>query len=55
MGGNVWEWDEETILGYRGLRGGSWVHDVNKLLATDRSVNVPDLEHLHIGFRVASP
>ena len=25
MGGNVWEWNEQEILGSRGFRGGAWV------------------------------
>ncbi|MEO1837441.1 MAG: formylglycine-generating enzyme family protein [Akkermansiaceae bacterium] len=55
MGGNVWEWNEQTIRGDRGLRGGSWRFNSNVLQSSNRSFDVPSFELNFIGFRVAGP
>jgi formylglycine-generating enzyme required for sulfatase activity len=55
MGGNVWEWNEQTIGGNRGLRGGSWNYFSFTLQSSLRNLNNPTLENDDIGFRVAGP
>jgi formylglycine-generating enzyme required for sulfatase activity len=55
MGGNVWEWNEQTIGGFRGLRGGSWLFDSGGLQSSTRGNVAPTLEINIIGFRVAGP
>jgi formylglycine-generating enzyme required for sulfatase activity len=55
MGGNVWEWNEQTIGGGRGLRGGSWFFNSNNLRSSVRFNNFPSDEFDSIGFRVAGP
>ncbi len=55
QGGNVYEWNDAVISGSsRGLRGGSFLNGENDLHASLRYVNVPALELLYVGFRVAS-
>jgi formylglycine-generating enzyme required for sulfatase activity len=55
QGGNVWEWNEAIIDGSsRGLRGGSFNHNVSNLKASTRSNTVPDAESSIMGFRVVS-
>jgi len=55
MGGNVWEWNEQTIGGGRGRRGGSWNGNSYGLRSADRNLNGPSKEYDFIGFRVAGP
>jgi len=55
QGGNVWEWNETLISGSsRGLRGGSWANDSDSLRSDNRYDNVPVLEDINVGFRLAS-
>jgi formylglycine-generating enzyme required for sulfatase activity len=54
QGGNVYEWNEAVISSSRGLRGGSWVDDVNILLASSRNSFGPTVDSDVVGFRVAS-
>ena len=54
QGGNVFEWNETVISGAeRVLRGGSWGHDVNTLMALSRTFYTPTNENNSSGFRVA--
>ena len=56
MGGNVWEWNEQTIGGDRGLRGGSWLNFGNFLQSSFRFLgSLPSFGDSYIGFRVAGP
>jgi formylglycine-generating enzyme required for sulfatase activity len=55
MGGNVWEWNEQTIGGDRGLRGGSWGLFSFNLQSSFRNYYNPSFEFDNIGFRVAGP
>jgi formylglycine-generating enzyme required for sulfatase activity len=55
MGGNVWEWNEQTIGGNRGLRGGSWFGNSFILRSSFRSIGNPSGESGNVGFRVAGP
>ncbi|MDE0597453.1 MAG: SUMF1/EgtB/PvdO family nonheme iron enzyme, partial [Roseibacillus sp.] len=56
MGGNVWEWNEQTIGGNRGIRGGSWFNDSHNLQSSNRvSIGTPTFGGDGIGFRVAGP
>jgi formylglycine-generating enzyme len=54
QGGNVLEWNETNISGYRGLRGGSFVYFSVSLAASNRLKFQPTDEDVSIGFRVAS-
>ena len=55
QGGNVWEWNEAILNGTtRGLRGGSSYGEVNGLLASYRSADVPTFEVFTLGFRVSA-
>ncbi|MCX6877972.1 MAG: formylglycine-generating enzyme family protein [Verrucomicrobia bacterium] len=55
QGGNAWEWHEAVISGSnRGLRGGSWLDDVDSLVSSSRNYFGPSRENDVIGFRVAS-
>jgi formylglycine-generating enzyme required for sulfatase activity len=54
QGGNLWEWNETNVFGYRGLRGGSFGDSSYALLASYRYDYYPSDEHGYIGFRVAS-
>jgi formylglycine-generating enzyme required for sulfatase activity len=54
MGGNVWEWNEQTIGGDRGLRGGSWIGS-SSLQSSSRGNFGPTFVDRYIGFRVAGP
>ena len=55
QGGNVWEWNEAIVSGSsRGLRGGSYVAPVDRLLASFRASELPTFEHYDVGFRVGS-
>jgi len=53
QGGNVWEWNEALIGSYRGLRGGSFIHFVDFLRASNRFDSSPTFEGVGIGFRVS--
>ncbi len=53
MGGNVWEWNEAMFGTVRGLRGGSWAHHLDKLLASYRyDFGWPTSEYTDLGFRM---
>ena len=52
MAGNVKEWTERIDGGWRGLRGGSWVHGEDFMRSSDSFG--PTVEFSFIGFRVAS-
>jgi hypothetical protein len=55
QGGNVWEWDETMIVSSsRGLRGGSWDFNYERLLASERNLRTLTIEERDTGFRVAS-
>ena len=62
MGGNVWEWNESTILmERRGLRGGSFSgvpgsgpNGSETLLSVNHYYDYAESEYFNIGFRVAS-
>lgn len=56
QGGNVWEWNEQSVAGSsRGLRGGSGTTSAASLAASTRFSAVPTSEDQYGGFRVASP
>ena len=57
MGGNVWEWNEQTIggNGNRGLRGGSWRGGGIGLQSSGRDDDSPAFVDNNIGLRVAGP
>ena len=55
MGGNAWQWDEESTGGaYRGFRGGSFDNYVHYLLPSDGCDAPPTYEAVFSGFRVAT-
>jgi len=58
MMGNVWEWNETLISGYRGFRGGAYLSDDGGpgyyLRSSGRGYNIPYYEISDLGFRVAS-
>ena len=54
LAGNAWEWTEEIITSNRGLRGGSWASDSNRLESSYRASSSPTGETNITGFRVAS-
>ncbi len=56
QGGNLWEWNEAILYGsYRGLRGGSFNYEGDRLHAADRDGSLPTYEYYGIllRFRVA--
>ena len=55
QGGNVWEWIDENLGSYRGVRGAGWVDAVSSLSASLAYPIGPTNENHSIGFRVASP
>jgi len=55
MGGNLREWVEQDIFGFRGQRGGSWGGNSNNLTSSNRDVGLPTLRLNFVGFRVAGP
>jgi sulfatase modifying factor 1 len=54
QGGNVWEWNETSIVSYRGVRGGSYGNGDYTLSSSYRDYDFPDYEDGYMGFRVAS-
>jgi len=54
QGGNVREWNETTINGVRGWRGGSWYFDAEEMRASDRYQSGPSAQYSSIGFRVGT-
>jgi formylglycine-generating enzyme required for sulfatase activity len=54
QGGNLWEWNESIVDGgSRGLRGGGFNGGADLLAASHRSLDDPQAEANHVGFRVA--
>jgi formylglycine-generating enzyme len=53
QGGDVWQWNETNVSGYRGLRGGAFDVASVYLAASLRGNDPPTLENYSIGFRVA--
>ncbi|HEV3137579.1 MAG TPA: SUMF1/EgtB/PvdO family nonheme iron enzyme, partial [Pirellulales bacterium] len=55
MGGDVFQLNESLILGYRGLRGGSWAYGSNISQSSDQFDDDPGFgSFFTVGFRVAS-
>ena len=54
QGGNVWEWNEELIGPWRGIRGGSWFNVSFHLQSSSRGSYDPRFGVYDIGFRVAT-
>jgi probable HAF family extracellular repeat protein len=54
MGGDVWQWNETNVQGYRGARGGGWFRGSADLLSSDRGYRWPETGTRFFGFRVAS-
>jgi formylglycine-generating enzyme len=55
QGGNVWEWNETSLItSDRGFRGGSFEYESVDLLASSRHYYIPTVENTNMGFRVAS-
>jgi sulfatase modifying factor 1 len=54
QGGDVWNWDETTISGYRGARGGAFNLSSSNLASSLRVSLNPTTESFNIGFRVAN-
>jgi MYXO-CTERM domain-containing protein len=56
QGGNVWEWNEEMIGSFRGLRGGSWIDVAGYLAASypERSYPYQSATNSTYGFRIAT-
>lgn len=54
QGGNVWEWNEAKSGGNRGLRGASWIDELNIMPSTLINNGAPTLEDFFFGFRLAS-
>lgn len=54
MGGNVWEWNEESYFGmFRGLRAGAWQGSANLLHADNFNAKQPIDQNRWFGFRLA--
>jgi formylglycine-generating enzyme required for sulfatase activity len=53
QGGDVWNWNEATISGYRGARGGSFNLTSSSLASSLRGSLNATTESYNIGFRVA--
>lgn len=55
QGGNVWEWNETVVpsLG-RGLRGGSYSSEADRLRSATRGYALPTQESVGFGFRVVN-
>ena len=55
QGGNVWEWNNDAVIGSsRGLRGGSWDLTMTGLRSSNRDFYNPSSELYDFGFRVAT-
>jgi formylglycine-generating enzyme required for sulfatase activity len=52
--GNVWEWNDSVVLGFRGVLGGSWIDNEFLLRSSIRYFAEPEFESYFGGFRVAS-
>ena len=55
MGGNVYEWNEQTIGFKRRRRGGPWIIPENDMQSSFRNDFNPSFEYNSFGFRVAGP
>jgi sulfatase modifying factor 1 len=54
QGGNVWEWNDEILIGgFRRCRGGSWETSATDLAAAHTCTLTPTVEFSTVGFRVA--
>jgi formylglycine-generating enzyme required for sulfatase activity len=53
MGGNVWEWAEDSEGSFRVVRGGSWDFGAARLRVAGRGGNDPGLRDGRLGFRPA--
>ena len=54
QGGNVWEWNDTIILSWRrGLRGGTFHYDSDRLQSAYRNDDYPTYENSLFGFRVS--
>ncbi len=54
QGGNVWEWNDEIIGSFRGLRGGTFSNTAPFLQSSERNQTTPAVENSTVGFRVSS-
>lgn len=58
QGGNLWEWNEslhsEWFASFRGLRGGAWPDYPFALESSSRYIDLPGIENVVYGFRVAT-
>ncbi len=55
QGGNMWEWNESVISGsYRGLRGGSYSSNQDRMRASYRYNSPPSYGSINFGFRVSA-
>jgi len=57
MGGNVWQWNEQSVvasISRWGIRGGGWNNYGSFLAASNPNSALPTFETNYIGFRVAS-
>src|SRR5271157_2429286 len=55
MGGNVWQWNEQSLVGVlRAIRGGDWPDNATFLAASTLNANYPSSENVSIGLRVVT-
>src|SRR5262249_37302076 len=52
QGGNLWEWNEAIIYGFRGERGGSWASIQDNMAAVTATRDDPASGRADIGFRL---